>query len=124
MRIKGWVDWTQFFVCLTFVRKYLQNKYFIYTLLKIMNEVTIIILVSIFVIMVAYHFNKRQNSNNKISAEQVEHMFNVFPDEINPAEPLIWGYFFTHHEPTLLEKAKVGLIKKWYKFVDIYISDK
>lgn len=37
---------------------------------------------------------------------------------------MLWGYFFTHNEPTKLEEAKEALILKGYTFVDIYLSDK
>ena len=38
--------------------------------------------------------------------------------------PMLWGYFFTHHETTLLVKAKDHLIDRGYVFVNIYLSEK
>ena len=37
---------------------------------------------------------------------------------------MLWGYFFTHQEPKLLEKARDELVSKGYRFVDIYLSDR
>ena len=37
---------------------------------------------------------------------------------------MLWGYFFTHHEPKKLNEAKVILVKKGYRFVDIYTDEK
>ena len=37
---------------------------------------------------------------------------------------LLWGYFFTHNAPSLLEISKNKLMSRGYQFVDIYLSDK
>lgn len=39
-------------------------------------------------------------------------------------KPMLWGYFFTHHEPIKLEAAKGKLLKMGYRFVKIYLADK
>lgn len=36
---------------------------------------------------------------------------------------MLWGYFFTHHEPEALAKAKDLLVSEGYRFVDIYQLD-
>jgi hypothetical protein len=62
--------------------------------------------------------------NKVIYIEQLEEMFNRM--ETNSKwdfkKPMLWGYFFTNKEPTLLEKAKIELVKDGYRFVDIYKS--
>jgi hypothetical protein len=64
--------------------------------------------------------------NKNISIEQLEEMFANIDSNTNwdMSSPMLWGYFFTHNEPTKLEKAKEILTGKGYKFVDIFISDK
>jgi len=37
---------------------------------------------------------------------------------------MLWGYFFTHHEPQLLEESKASLVYRGYRYVDVYLSDK
>lgn len=61
-----------------------------------------------------------------ITLSSLEEMF----DSINKkgiwdmSKPMLWGYFFTHQEPKKLDEAKVILVKKGYRFVDIYIAEK
>jgi len=61
-----------------------------------------------------------------ITLDKLEEMFANISEKSgwDMSEPMLWGYFFTHHEPKLLESAKVTLVEKGYRFVDIYISDK
>lgn len=61
-----------------------------------------------------------------ISINQLEEMFSNIRENTdwNISGNMLWGYFFTHNEPTKLEKAKEALISKGYTFVDIYLSDK
>jgi hypothetical protein len=37
---------------------------------------------------------------------------------------MLWGYFFTHHEPSKLERAARILREKSYRVVKVYLSDK
>ncbi len=37
---------------------------------------------------------------------------------------MLWGYFFTNHDPSKLELAKEALVSKGYRFVSIHRSDK
>lgn len=37
---------------------------------------------------------------------------------------MLWGYFFTHHEPEKLEHAAGVLRDNGYRIVDIYLSEK
>ncbi|MCP4161482.1 MAG: ribonuclease E inhibitor RraB [Deltaproteobacteria bacterium] len=64
--------------------------------------------------------------NKNITLDQLQDMFSNISKkskwDMNGA--MLWGYFFTHREPLLLEKAKEILIEKGYQFVDIYLSDK
>ena len=61
-----------------------------------------------------------------IYINQLEEMFSNIRENTdwNTSGNMLWGYFFTHNEPTKLEEAKVALISKGYTFVDIYLSDK
>ena len=36
---------------------------------------------------------------------------------------MLWGYFFTHNEPKLLEQARDELVAKGYRFVNLHESD-
>ena len=60
-----------------------------------------------------------------INITQLENMFSNIAEntEWNMSGNMLWGYFFTHHEPQKLEKAKDVLIAQGYKFVKIYASD-
>lgn len=44
--------------------------------------------------------------------------------DFDTSKPLLWGFFFTHSNPSLLQKAAEILTNKGYSFVDIYLSDK
>ncbi len=71
--------------------------------------------------------NTSSNIPNKvITIESLQSMFSNIENKNkwNTKKPLLWGYFFTHHEPKLLEKAKIELANKGYNFVDIFLSDK
>ena len=61
-----------------------------------------------------------------ITLETLETMFENI--EENPgwdtSSDLLWGYFFTHREPSKLEEAKAYLVSEGYHFVKIYLSDK
>jgi hypothetical protein len=61
-----------------------------------------------------------------IYIEQLEEMFSNIQTNTDwdTSRNMLWGYFFTHSEPTKLEKAKDILVAKGYRFVDIYLSDK
>ena len=61
-----------------------------------------------------------------ITIEQLEEMFVGLKKDTkwNISGNLLWGYFFTSHEPKKLEKAKSILIAKGYRFVNLYMSDK
>jgi hypothetical protein len=69
---------------------------------------------------------KKAIPNKIITLDKLEQMFESMKKtpEIDLKKPLLWGYFFTHSEPTMLEKTKLILIKKGYRSVDIYLSDK
>lgn len=64
--------------------------------------------------------------SKSIYIEQLEEMFSNINENTdwNTSGNMLWGYFFTHSEPTKLEEAKEVLISKGYTFVDIYLSDK
>jgi hypothetical protein len=57
-----------------------------------------------------------------ITREMLQKMFmNIFEKtDWNMLENMLWGYFFTHHEPESLEKARDLLVAEGYRFVNIY----
>ena len=61
-----------------------------------------------------------------IFIDQLEEMFDSISNQSdwNMNGDMLWGYFFTHHEPSKLEQAKPKLTEKGFTFVDIYLSDK
>jgi len=67
-----------------------------------------------------------QIPGKSIYIEQLEEMFSNIQSNTDwdTSGNMLWGYFFTHSEPTKLEKAKDILVAKGYRFVDIYLSDK
>ena len=61
-----------------------------------------------------------------ITLAALEEMFQNIQENTDwdTSEDMLWGYFFTHHEPSKLEAAKEYLTDKGYNFVGIYIGDK
>jgi len=61
-----------------------------------------------------------------ITIDQLEEMFANIRENTDwdISGDMLWGYFFTHNEPSKLEEAKNHLVAKGYRFVDIYLSDK
>jgi hypothetical protein len=61
-----------------------------------------------------------------ITIDKLEEMFINISEQSgwDMTKPMLWGYFFTHHEPKLLESAKIRLVGEGYRFVDMYLSDK
>jgi len=61
-----------------------------------------------------------------ITIDRLESMFNNIRDNTpwDMDGDMIWGYFFIHNEPTLLEKAAAQLQEQDYRVVQIFISDK
>ncbi len=64
--------------------------------------------------------------HKNIRLDQLEEMFANIRENTDwdTSGDLLWGYFFTHHEPSKLEEAKVVLANKGYRVVDIYLSEK
>ena len=61
-----------------------------------------------------------------ITLPALEEMFQNIQENTDwdTSKDMLWGYFFTHHEPSKLESAKEHLTEKGYDFVGIYIGDK
>jgi hypothetical protein len=61
-----------------------------------------------------------------IHINQLEEMFSNVRENTDwdTSSDMLWGYFFTHSEPKMLEKAKIALIGQGFSFVDIFLSDK
>ncbi len=60
-----------------------------------------------------------------ITLEMLQKMFQSISDKTDwdLTGDMLWGYFFTHHEPEALAKAKDILVAEGYRFVDIYQLD-
>ncbi len=60
-------------------------------------------------------------NKKKITTKQLEEMYSKIRTQTtwNIDGPMLWGYFFIHHEPSLLEKAKRVLVKQGYTFVEL-----
>jgi hypothetical protein len=63
--------------------------------------------------------------NKVITIEQLEKMFSDMKNsqKMDISKPMLWGYFFTSDNLSLLEPAKKELVKKGYRFVNIHKSD-
>ncbi len=86
--------------------------------------------------LVACHEKKYDNPNTKpkmmneaipgknITIHQLEAMFNNIKEKSdwNLSEKMLWGYFFTNHEPKALEAVRQELVRDGYRFVDLYQS--
>lgn len=61
-----------------------------------------------------------------ITIEKLQEMFdNIKKDtKWNITGDMLWGYFFTHNEPQLLEDVADQLENKGYRKVSIYLSEK
>lgn len=68
----------------------------------------------------------KQIPNKSITIAQLEDMFNNISakTDLDMNGPMLWGYFFTHHEKNKLEQAKIQLEDQGYRYVDIFLADK
>lgn len=66
--------------------------------------------------------DSKPRQEKTITLEMLQQMFsNIFEKtDWNMAGDMLWGYFFTHHEPAALEKARDLLVAQGYRFVNIY----
>ncbi|HAL72330.1 MAG TPA: ribonuclease E inhibitor RraB [Verrucomicrobiales bacterium] len=69
--------------------------------------------------------DSKPRQEKTITLEMLQKMFrNIFDKtDWNMLENMLWGYFFTHHAPEALVKAKDLLVAQGYRFVDIYQLD-
>lgn len=61
-----------------------------------------------------------------ITLESLEEMFQTIQADTDwdVSGDLLWGYFFTHSEPSKLEEAKSYLMSLGYSFVGIFLGEK
>jgi hypothetical protein len=61
----------------------------------------------------------------KINISHINMMFDNIKKNTNwnTSADLRWTYYFSHNEPSQLEKAKAILVNKGYNFVDLNLSD-
>jgi len=64
--------------------------------------------------------------NKTITRDQLDTMFANIAKETDwdTSKPMLWGYFFTDGTREPLEKAKLLLEEKGYRYVDIFLADK
>jgi len=64
--------------------------------------------------------------NKSITLKKLTEMFEDISKNTDwdMKSPMLWGYFFTHHEAHPLEKVKKLLEVKGYTFVDLYLAEK
>jgi hypothetical protein len=64
-------------------------------------------------------------SGKKINISHINMMFDNIKKNTNwdTSADLRWTYYFSHNEPSQLEKAKTILVNKGYNFVDLNLSD-
>ncbi|TDU66048.1 regulator of ribonuclease activity B [Prosthecobacter fusiformis] len=57
-----------------------------------------------------------------ITLEMLQKMFVNISEKTDwdMTSEMLWGYFFTHHEPGALEVARDLLVEQGYRFVNIY----
>nr|KNY38446.1 hypothetical protein AKG93_25165 [Vibrio harveyi] len=61
-----------------------------------------------------------------ITVDQLEEMFENIRQNTSwtLSKPMLWGYFFTHNEPTKLNEVSLKLEQQGYTVVGIYQADK
>ena len=61
-----------------------------------------------------------------ITMDQLEAMFGNIAEKSDwdLSGKMLWGYFFTHHEPKALEPLRNELVANGYRFVELYQSRK
>lgn len=61
-----------------------------------------------------------------ITLERLEKMFNNIKENTpwDMAGEMVWGYFFIHNEPSLLEAAATKLAEQGYQVVKIFVTEK
>lgn len=64
--------------------------------------------------------------NKTITLESIREMFKNMAQESDwdLTKPLLWGHFFTHSDPEVLERVVPLLMEKGLMPVNIYLSDK
>lgn len=64
--------------------------------------------------------------NKSITLDSIEEMFaNIAEDtDWDMSKPMLWGHFFSHHEPTALERVIPELVAMGLHPVDIFVADK
>ncbi len=89
-------------------------------------KITVFIFSVIMVSSHVYGAQMKEIPGKTITPDSLVEMFQNMENETNwnISGEMLWGYFFTHHEPIKLEQAASILTKQGYKVVDIYLSDK
>ena len=83
-------------------------------------------IISLVVSNLVYGDNMEEIPGKNIGLESLEEMFENIGNQTSwdVSGNMLWGYFFTHHEPVKLEEAAKELNAKGYRVVDIYLSEK
>lgn len=91
-----------------------------------MKRITLIIILLIYFNIIQAEGTKMTDIPGKaISLEQLKDMFGHMKKETkwDLSKEMLWGYFFTHKEPKLLESTSILLQQKGFNVVNIYLSD-
>lgn len=75
----------------------------------------------IVVLFIGFAVSLRAADDTKITLESLEEMFaNI---KVNTSwdttKPLLWGYFFTDHNPKKFERLKESLVAQGYRYVQV-----
>jgi hypothetical protein len=91
-----------------------------------MRAIAILIVFIISSSLFAQEKNMTEIPGKSITLDALEEMFQNIQDSTdwNTSKDMLWGYFFTHREPSKLEAAKSNLISQGYNFVGIYLGEK
>jgi Regulator of ribonuclease activity B len=67
-----------------------------------------------------------QEKSRVISRSDLQDMFDSIAQKSgwDMSKPMVWGYFFTHHERAPLERVAELLVARGYSLIDIRLGDK
>jgi len=85
-----------------------------------------IFLLIITMLLTSFNGNTQNKKHkNKISREEIQEMYASMHDNgIDTDQKMLYGYYFTHTEPKMLEKIAAYLKNDGFNYVDIYLDEK
>ncbi|MDP5241107.1 ribonuclease E inhibitor RraB [Uliginosibacterium sp. 31-16] len=75
----------------------------------------------IVILAIGFAVSLRAADDTKITPESLEEMFaNIKANTPwDTTKPLLWGYFFTDHDPKKFERLKEALVAQGYRYVEV-----